>query len=288
MKKFLFYGLFLIPQILWSLDLKFIEISQTDGEKIFYGVSDLIIGKAGLMPDKTHQAMMWRSVIPEGFITKIQDIEFNINGKKQFVSTTMCHLPNQPALLKEIWAEYFQNSTGFWSGLGDYVHKGLNSGEFFGDYLGRWDSEEFGPYGSNEPVNEPFYTPRRQYIIGYYHEDIGITVETTKDHANLNPMAENVTKVLYRKRNLAVAFEKIGSNLTGLIEQKGILKSLQAKLDSFKKAMDNSQYKTALNIINAFNQELNAQRGKHIPEPVYQNLKTLYDTIVTSINYLVN
>ena len=48
------------------------------------------------------------------------------------------------------------------------------------------------------------------------------------------------------------------------IDNKGVAKSLMAKLDGAQVALDRGQTRVALNKLNAFINEVNAQSGKHI------------------------
>jgi hypothetical protein len=50
----------------------------------------------------------------------------------------------------------------------------------------------------------------------------------------------------------------------GHIDNKGVAKSLMAKLDGAQVALDRGQTRVAVNKLNAFINEVNAQSGKHI------------------------
>jgi hypothetical protein len=73
--------------------------------------------------------------------------------------------------------------------------------------------------------------------------------------------------------NLVATIESMKAGLTrfcseGYITNKGICNSLQQKLDAAKAARDRGQYKTAINILGAFNAEVSAQDAKKIPPNV--------------------
>lgn len=52
----------------------------------------------------------------------------------------------------------------------------------------------------------------------------------------------------------------------GFIDNQGVTNSLLAKLDAAQAALDRSQAGTAINLLNAFIHEVQAQAGKHIEQ----------------------
>ena len=54
--------------------------------------------------------------------------------------------------------------------------------------------------------------------------------------------------------------------LVGFIDNQGVTNSLLAKLDAAQAALDRSQTGTAINLLNAFIHEVQAQAGKHIEQ----------------------
>lgn len=59
----------------------------------------------------------------------------------------------------------------------------------------------------------------------------------------------------------------------GWIDNEGILNSLNKKLDNAKKNLEKGNIKTAKNILNAFINEVEAQKGKHLSPEAYAVLK---------------
>ncbi len=100
-------------------------------------------------------------------------------------------------------------------------------------------------------------------------------------------MMESLCGKVEKKIDVATSLDTFGTDLPDLINQQGILRSLQAKLDAFTKHYRKGDYRPALNEINAFASELSAQRGKHVSEQGYQKLKAYADTIVNSLNGLL-
>ncbi len=58
----------------------------------------------------------------------------------------------------------------------------------------------------------------------------------------------------------------------GFINNQGVTNSLLAELDAAQAAQDNGQNGTAINLLGAFIQEVQAQAGKHIVQPHAQHM----------------
>lgn len=100
-------------------------------------------------------------------------------------------------------------------------------------------------------------------------------------------LIELLAKKVENKIFIATIMDTYRIDLTRLVSNQGILRSLQAKLDVFTKHYREGSYKPALNNINSFINELDAQRGKHVSESAYQTLRGYADTIVQSLNSLM-
>ncbi|GAB4284148.1 MAG: hypothetical protein Kow0029_30550 [Candidatus Rifleibacteriota bacterium] len=75
---------------------------------------------------------------------------------------------------------------------------------------------------------------------------------------------------------------------SGQISNDGVAKSLNKKIDRSLYNFETGNYKTAMNQLNSFVNELEAQRGKHVSESAYQTLKGYADSIVQSLTALMN
>jgi hypothetical protein len=60
----------------------------------------------------------------------------------------------------------------------------------------------------------------------------------------------------------------------GWISKQGVCNSLDAKLNAAKSAIERGQFDTAKNQLNAFINELNAQKDKAVNQQAYDLLKT--------------
>ncbi|HOX63801.1 MAG TPA: hypothetical protein PLL56_13105 [Verrucomicrobiota bacterium] len=98
---------------------------------------------------------------------------------------------------------------------------------------------------------------------------------------------DTIARTVEKKIRIAQSLDEYSTQLPALISNKGILHSLQVKLDHFTQNYRQSDYKVALNNIDSFINELSAQRGKHVSESAYQTLKGYADTIVQSLNSLM-
>ncbi|MDZ7262124.1 MAG: hypothetical protein ONB05_08475, partial [candidate division KSB1 bacterium] len=59
----------------------------------------------------------------------------------------------------------------------------------------------------------------------------------------------------------------------GWIDNQGIANSLDAKLDNAKKQLEKGKTKTAINVLQAFVNEVEAQKDKHLTSEAYALLK---------------
>jgi len=103
------------------------------------------------------------------------------------------------------------------------------------------------------------------------------------DKARLIELAKKVEK----KIGIAATLNSIFREMSTLISHQGVLHSLQVKLDNFSKHYLKGEYSTALNNMNSFVNELDAQRGKHVSEQAYPTLKALANMIISNTNSLL-
>jgi len=68
------------------------------------------------------------------------------------------------------------------------------------------------------------------------------------------------------------------------LKNKGIERSLIAKLEACQKKLDEGQYKTAMNILNAFINHVEAQSGKHIPDDLAEDLIDRARELIEDLN----
>ena len=71
---------------------------------------------------------------------------------------------------------------------------------------------------------------------------------------------------------------------SGQLKNKGIERSLIAKLEACQKKLDEGQYKTAMNILNAFINHIEAQSRKHIPEDLAEDLIDQARELIEDLN----
>jgi hypothetical protein len=69
----------------------------------------------------------------------------------------------------------------------------------------------------------------------------------------------------------------------GFINNQGVTNSLLAKLDAAQAAQDRGQTETAINLLGAFIQELQAQAGKHIDQTHAQLMVTHAQLVIQSL-----
>jgi len=70
-------------------------------------------------------------------------------------------------------------------------------------------------------------------------------------------------------------------DVAGWVEDRGLCRSLQAKIQSASAALGRGQQNTAKNQLSAFRAELDAQRGKHVNENAYFLLSVIADHALT-------
>ncbi|MBI5894428.1 MAG: hypothetical protein HZB79_12445 [Deltaproteobacteria bacterium] len=108
--------------------------------------------------------------------------------------------------------------------------------------------------------------------------DKGITSKfqmTYSSDPNITPKVEKVVTISDAKNDVNIAY-----NL-GLITNAGIEQSLIAKLNAAEKAINKGKKQTAENQLNAFINEVNAQKDKHIKENAVKIL-------IEDAEYLIN
>lgn len=231
------------------------------------------------------------------------------------LSVDIFYSQNQPDFVKNVVSEEYNRRPhlgGFGPYLGVVVDRANRvfsnnrlflSGEILGEDTGSYDVEGIkmemrkdGP-DRNPPVEISPTGVRTwsfcfRHVASFVQGDMGFVIEAQKSRNstsdfNLMFLAETTARILNRKRTSALALERMQSLISGLTPQ-GILHSLQVKLDNYKDHFKKGEYDTALNIINAFLNELSAQRGKHVSETTYQALKTQAETMIQATNFLMN
>ena len=75
----------------------------------------------------------------------------------------------------------------------------------------------------------------------------------------------------------------IEANENGDIDNSGVANSLISKLETAQKQLEAEKPKQAVNALNAFLNELDAQQGKHISDEVYNYLKEKVEGLVLQI-----
>jgi len=70
----------------------------------------------------------------------------------------------------------------------------------------------------------------------------------------------------------------------GAFKNKGTAQSLMAKLEACQRKIDEGQFKTAMNILNAFKNHVQAQSGKHIPEGLAGELLAEANILIDALN----
>lgn len=152
-----------------------------------------------------------------------------------------------------------------------------------GDFAFKWDFT----MEKNAGWANPLY-PGDKVIISFCKGNYVALINMGKKDSPVDKTyIEKMAHKCETKIDVARSINSFETNLSGLINHHGTLRSLQAKLDVFTKHFQKGEYNTALNNINAFINELNAQRGKHVSESAYQTLKAYADTIVQSLNSLM-
>lgn len=159
----------------------------------------------------------------------------------------------------------------------DHIEQGSFSGRLIGNSCFRWEAslekQKGGLYSAGDDVCIAFSKGRYATMIRVCSEDVSIG--SLKGLVSIEDVA---TKC---ENKIALAYGIDSIRLFNLRP------SLQSKLNTFIKNYQKGKYKTALNDINAFINELKAQRGKKDSEAEYQTLKDYADTIVQSLNALM-
>lgn len=164
--------------------------------------------------------------------------------------------------------------------------QGSFTGQAIGDRSFNWDlkMEKDKGWLSSEFIGDTA-------IISFTQGNYAIMLQAEDSTSSVGSLdkgfIEAVAKKAVNKINVATSLNNFSTHLSSSISHKGILNSLQVKLDHFTKNYRQGDYKVALNNINSFINELNAQRGKHVSESAYQTLKAYADTIVQSLNALM-
>jgi len=157
------------------------------------------------------------------------------------------------------------------------------SGNYLGDYSCHWDLNSEPPRLVQGAISSLQHS-----ILAFSKGTYAFMISgSTRGQIFDRSILENLAKKVLQKIDVATSLDSFGAELPNLVDQPGILHSLQVKLDNFTKNYQKGEYKTALNNINAFVNELVAQRGKHVSEQAYQTLKGYADTIVQSLNALM-
>lgn len=166
--------------------------------------------------------------------------------------------------------------------------EGSFSGQLFGESSYRWSlsmEKDMGGLNPSQPRGD-------DAILSFSEGKCAVMIRVASNEVPFGSLdkrdyLENTARICEKKIEIATSLSNFTSNLSSLIIQKGILNSLQTKLDHFTKNYHQGDYKVALNNINSFINELNAQRGKNISEAAYQTLKGYADAVVQSLNSLM-
>ena len=128
---------------------------------------------------------------------------------------------------------------------------------------------------------------RLSFSLGQY----AVAIDGGWENSTLGTMGKGIFDLIAlkceKKIRIVTALDGFSFEMSRLIQNQGILRSLQAKIDSFTKNYLAGQYGTVLNNIISFVHELEAQRGKHVSEEAYQTLKSFADTIIANTNSLL-
>jgi hypothetical protein len=164
-------------------------------------------------------------------------------------------------------------------------------GQILGDKTFSWNSEMERQYGGfvEGPNNEPFpgEFAGLAYSSGLFACAIHAGGDTITGGIDKELMENLAFKVL-KKIGIANSLGAVNTQLNLLISNKGILNSLQVKLDNYAKHYQAGEYSKALNNIDSFINELNTQRGKHVSELACQTLRSYADPIVQCLTELMN
>lgn len=271
---------------LFALDITLLSLSHRDLEQALRGISFVQSPSETILnSDLAGRPLTLQTVFLEIGTTV---------GEKPFISYKITYQPGNPmALARHLSAELADSSSA--NSRMDYAEayrSGLSSGENFDGLSGRStmrSDTDLRKWIQKNTTPGPAGNKHRAYSM-YYHigDGIGYFLSCRMNGLiDLVPQMDFVVKVLHHRRIAVQALDQIEiTDLKG-ITQAGILKSLQVKLDHFKEQFRKGEYKTALNILNAFQNELSAQRGKHVPEATYQALTAQAETMIQSVNFLM-
>lgn len=107
---------------------------------------------------------------------------------------------------------------------------------------------------------------------------------TAQDNAGWTTTSKVSWRLVATIESMKAALSRFCSE--GYITNGGICNSLQQKLDAAKAARDRGQYKTAVNILGAFNAEVSAQENKKIPANVAQLLHEDANFVIDALKAL--
>ncbi len=278
---------------LFSMDLSFLGLNTTDINFVLPPNSkNLNFSKVtfpNLTLEKLSRAVMafqgHPEVIPDNFQIGNQIITFQAEGIPfdQRINISFFYLPGDTEKIKAIVDNEFLLRTGFWANSSQPIFEGLSNGEVFGDNILRCDEDAANPSNIVLPPGVKL-KDTGEYSVKYHHGDFAVFIECIEyGGCDLSNFSDGLTRTFFKKRSLNLTYENLESNILNLITQPGILKSLKVKLEVFKKNYLNGEYKAALNNINAFVNELNAQKGKHVSESTFQILNDLANLIINSL-----
>ena len=158
------------------------------------------------------------------------------------------------------------------------------------DYFGHWTDGMAGDFYTVKITIDHAVTAGLEGVSFSYGDDIDGTRAVYA-----TPLAQAATEDHPSKPAIAVreAPVTIGGLITckeqcfakGYIDNKGVAQSLDQKLNAAKAAIDRNQRETAINILQAFINELKAQSGKHV-SPRCAYLLTVYaERLIELLSY---
>lgn len=246
--------------------------------------SDLPQGFKFYANESTCQSLVADGWLKENGDKTINDVIPGISHSWQkddlFVSVRYGYFDSSNAARYAADGAIFQDNDAL---LRNVEQQGSFSGISIGEHSSRWEwAFEEGPGREIRMPDEgllAFCKGRYAVLLNGAWEN---STYGTKDKTVLDTLAQKIEK----KIDIATTLDSFPA-LQTLVSQKGILHSLQVKLDNFTKNYREGDYKVALNNINSFLNELEAQRGKHVSEAAYQTLKSSADAIIQALNSLM-
>ncbi len=287
--KILFYLTFFFSNIfsLFALDITLLNLSPQDLKQALQEIS-FINSPSEITPNSD----------PAGRPITGQTVILEIGaplGEKPFIQYSITYQPDNPsALARHLSAKLAASSHA--NSCMDYAEayrSGLSSGENFDGLDGKStmrSDTDLRKWIQKTTTPGPAGNKHRAYSM-YYHVGDGIGYFLTcrmNGLINLVPQMDLIVKPLHHRRIAVKALDQIETTALKGITQNGILKSLQVKLVHFKENFRKGEYKTALNMLNSFLNELSAQRGKHVPEAAYQELTAKIEIMIQAVNFLIN